>query len=263
MGGGAAFEIILTAILAAVSGGVGAVASMGSKARHMTKFKKLGELLVDFAKASKQLAAHTKARAKQAAKAAKKSFDDLKTDMDAADRKSKSNSKNNNDNSVGFSYDSPRFVSYNDFKKSVKEFKSGGPDAERAYKLFQQENWKELESFFNKKGLNGGWPPNGGAISTKNISLKPPKKIDRFGGFIDEKSGEFRDAGTFTAGLNEPFENRALPDGTKNKILKKYIVKKEIPDVKAGKAIPWFGKKESECSTNFLRILRRWSKKGI
>ncbi|UTA46849.1 hypothetical protein L1F30_11825 [Simiduia sp. 21SJ11W-1] len=83
MGGGAAFEIILTAILAALTGGVGAVASMASKARHMTKFKKLGELLVDFAKASKQLAAHTKARAKQAAKAAKKSFDDLKTDMDA------------------------------------------------------------------------------------------------------------------------------------------------------------------------------------
>ncbi|UTA46847.1 hypothetical protein L1F30_11815 [Simiduia sp. 21SJ11W-1] len=83
MGGGAAFEIILTAILAAVTGGVGAVASMASKARHMTKFKKLGELLVDFAKASKQLASHTKARAKQAAKAAKKSFDDLKTDMDA------------------------------------------------------------------------------------------------------------------------------------------------------------------------------------
>ncbi|UTA46850.1 hypothetical protein L1F30_11830 [Simiduia sp. 21SJ11W-1] len=83
MGGGAAFEIILTAILAAVTGGVGAVASMASKARHMTKFKKLGELLVDFAKASKQLAAHTKARAKQAAKAAKKSFDDLKTDMQA------------------------------------------------------------------------------------------------------------------------------------------------------------------------------------
>ncbi|UTA46852.1 hypothetical protein L1F30_11840 [Simiduia sp. 21SJ11W-1] len=100
MGGGAAFEIILTAILAAVTGGVGAVASMASKARHMTKFKKLGELLVDFAKASKQLAAHTKARAKQAAKAAKKSFDDLKTDMDAPVQKGERPRARKNSNRV-------------------------------------------------------------------------------------------------------------------------------------------------------------------
>jgi hypothetical protein len=83
MGGGAAFEIILTAILAAVTGGAGAVASIASKARHITQFKKLGELLVDFAKASKKLAAHAKEKAKRAAKTAKQSFDDLKTDMDA------------------------------------------------------------------------------------------------------------------------------------------------------------------------------------
>ncbi|MBB3167496.1 polymorphic toxin type 46 domain-containing protein [Simiduia aestuariiviva] len=86
-GGAAVFEIALTAILAALTGGIGAVASIASKARHVTKFKKLGELLVDFAKASKKLAAHAKARAKQAAQTVAKNFDDLKTDMPAVDRK--------------------------------------------------------------------------------------------------------------------------------------------------------------------------------
>ena len=85
MGGGAVFEIILTAVLAALTGGVGAVAATASKARHMTKFKKLGELFVDFAKATKRAAAYAKDRAKRAAKT--RDYGDLKTDMPAVDRK--------------------------------------------------------------------------------------------------------------------------------------------------------------------------------
>ncbi|BFM12783.1 hypothetical protein R50072_29360 [Simiduia litorea] len=78
-GGAAVFEIILTAVLAALTGGAGAIAATASKARHMTKFKKLGQLLVDFAKASKELAEHAKEQAKRAAKSVKRSFDDVKT----------------------------------------------------------------------------------------------------------------------------------------------------------------------------------------
>ena len=85
MGGGAVFEIILTAVLAALTGGVGAVAATASKARHITKFKKLGELFVDFAKATKRAAAYAKDRAKRAAKT--RDYGDLKTDMPAVDRK--------------------------------------------------------------------------------------------------------------------------------------------------------------------------------
>lgn len=55
MAGGAAFEIILTAVLAAFTGGVGAVASLGSKARWLKPLAKLGELFQDLAKLLKKV----------------------------------------------------------------------------------------------------------------------------------------------------------------------------------------------------------------
>jgi len=47
--GGAVFEIILTALLAVATGGVGAIASLGSQARKMSQLKKLGALLNELA----------------------------------------------------------------------------------------------------------------------------------------------------------------------------------------------------------------------
>ena len=52
--GGAAFEIILTAVLAAFTGGIGAVASLGSKARLLRPLSKLGNLFRDLAKLLKK-----------------------------------------------------------------------------------------------------------------------------------------------------------------------------------------------------------------
>jgi hypothetical protein len=43
--GGATFEIILTAFIAVVTGGVGAIASLGAQAKKLSQLKKLGELL--------------------------------------------------------------------------------------------------------------------------------------------------------------------------------------------------------------------------
>jgi len=107
--------------------------------------------------------------------------------------------------------------------------------------MFKNKQWSELESMFNSQGINGGWPPNRGAISSTEISLSPGQKIDRYGGFFDSKTGEFRDLGTFSAPADVPFENRALPASVLDKPYEKYEVLKEIPSVKAGKAIPWFG----------------------
>jgi hypothetical protein len=42
--GGASFEIILTAFLAVMTGGVGAIASLGAQAKKLSQLKKLGEL---------------------------------------------------------------------------------------------------------------------------------------------------------------------------------------------------------------------------
>lgn len=65
-------------------------------------------------------------------------------------------------------------------------------------------------------------------------------KFDRYGGrYVAEK---FIDNGTFAAPTQVPFEQRALPSVYKTtKPLNAYEVIKEIPNVKKGNSIPWFG----------------------
>lgn len=131
-------------------------------------------------------------------------------------------------------------ASFNEFCSTVEEFEDKNEISKQAYDLYLNENWQELEQLFNDNKLNGGWPPNRGAISTTEITLPVGTKIDRYGGFVDKDTGQFRDLGTFVSYEGEPFENRALPLETKSKTLKSYEVVKPIPKVNAGKAIPWF-----------------------
>jgi hypothetical protein len=53
--GGVSFEIILTALLAVVTGGVGAIASLGAQARKLSQMKKLGELFSELAELLKKV----------------------------------------------------------------------------------------------------------------------------------------------------------------------------------------------------------------
>ncbi|CCU73181.1 hypothetical protein [Thalassolituus oleivorans] len=76
--GTAAFELILTIIMAAVTGGVGAVAAIGSKAHLIKKFQKVGDLLSDFAKATRKLKLEGK---KRKAKGNSAKFSDMETDQ--------------------------------------------------------------------------------------------------------------------------------------------------------------------------------------
>ena len=75
-------------------------------------------------------------------------------------------------------------------------------------KTLKEQNWEELEIFFKENNLNKGWPPNRGAIHTKEITLKSGEKIDRDGGYIDDETGKFIDRGTFAAKPDVPFEKR-------------------------------------------------------
>ncbi|MBN8432245.1 hypothetical protein JF535_15460 [Microbulbifer salipaludis] len=52
--GAGVFEIVLTIVLAAFTGGVGAAAAMAKNARLMFRFKDVGDLMLDFAKYQKQ-----------------------------------------------------------------------------------------------------------------------------------------------------------------------------------------------------------------
>ena len=134
-------------------------------------------------------------------------------------------------------------VNYSKFIGSVDDFKRMPELGEESFELFSNGNWNDLEVLFNTHGLNEGWPPNRGAISTEKITLFKGSTIDRYGGFIDDETGLFKDLGTFTAKAGEPFENRALPLSTLDKPYNTYQVIMDIPDVEAGVVIPWFGQK--------------------
>ncbi|MEQ6885519.1 TNT domain-containing protein [Salicola sp. Rm-C-2C1-2] len=145
-------------------------------------------------------------------------------------------------NETNVDLDSPDSVQYEDFCDSVEEFEEQDELAKESFALFKKKKWDVLESLFKEHELNGGWPPNRGAINSVEVTLKLGAEIDRYGGFIDKETGQFRDKGKFTAKAGESFENRALPDSTKEKTYKQYKVAKSIPEVEASKAIPWFGK---------------------
>jgi hypothetical protein len=215
--------------MAAVTGGAGVVAAVGSKAHLIKKFQKVGDLLQDFAKATRSLklqAKKRKTKGNQNAALPVEKVEEKKTDAHGAETGSVTVKTK---------------VSFDEFKDSVDDFENNPLMAEKAYELFESEKWDELESLFNENGLNGGWPPNRGAISSTTVTLKPGQMIDRYGGFIDKDSGQFKDYGAFTAKAGEPFENRALPLDMLQKPYKEYEVIKPIPEVQAGQAIPWFG----------------------
>ncbi|WP_217353849.1 two-partner secretion domain-containing protein [Ruegeria arenilitoris] len=86
------------------------------------------------------------------------------------------------------------------------------------------------------------WPPNYGFEGPPTIrELQPGQTFDRYGGRFDEK-GNFTDRGAFVAPRDVPFDQRSLPDSSKNSPYRQYEVLKPIPQVNSGSAAPWFGK---------------------
>jgi hypothetical protein len=136
-----------------------------------------------------------------------------------------------------------RGVTYDDFKSSVADFADSTKNllADTAWMLFKTEKWVALEKFFTDNKLNGGWPPNRGAVNLVIITLPKSVLIDRYGGYTDD-AGAFQDKGTFVSPKGVPFPKRALPDNTLTKPYKIYKVLKAIAKVRQGKIIPWFGK---------------------
>ncbi|WP_346839621.1 polymorphic toxin type 46 domain-containing protein [Microbulbifer sp. SAOS-129_SWC] len=79
--GGGVFEIVLTIVLAAITGGAGAAAVLAKNGRLLTRFRGIGELMVDFAKYQKSRRALAK---KRGARIDGTSFDKLKSEEVAA-----------------------------------------------------------------------------------------------------------------------------------------------------------------------------------
>ncbi|MDN3547483.1 TNT domain-containing protein [Mucilaginibacter aquaedulcis] len=136
-----------------------------------------------------------------------------------------------------------RGVSFDVFKSSVSDFADSTKKAlaDTAWALWRDEKWDGLEKFFTANNLNGGWPPNRGAVNLKIVVLKAGVLIDRYGGYFDADS-VFQDKGTFVSLTDVPFPQRALPDKTLSSPYRVYKIVKPITNVKEGKIIPWFGK---------------------
>ena len=133
----------------------------------------------------------------------------------------------------------PQKPTFEEFKKSVKPDFPSEDIAEQSFELFKKEKWGELESLFKKYKINGGYPPNDGAVSTINRTMKKGECFDRYGG--REIGGQVLDGGSFGGKVGTPYEKRALPKGSDTRPYRVFEVTKDIPNVKEGKIIPWFG----------------------
>ncbi|MHA7059761.1 fibronectin type III domain-containing protein [Aquimarina sp. M1] len=156
---------------------------------------------------------------------------------------------------VGFrqKIDTYKNVSYDEFIRSVRDF-SGGKNTElskKAYQLWGQENWKDLETLFVSNKLNGEWPPYNGFKSITKIEKGTSlagRLYDRF-----QESPEL--GGSFASpvlsvseGINNyvfTHDSRALKGvpkrGTYHIVFR---IKESVPanlEFSQGEAIPWFG----------------------
>ena len=133
----------------------------------------------------------------------------------------------------------PQKPTFEEFKKSVEPDFPSEDIAELSFELFKKEKWGELEDLFKKYKINGGYPPNDGAVSTINRTMKKGERFDRFGG--REIGGQVLDGGSYGGKVGTPYEKRALPKGSDTRPYRVFEVTKDIPNVKEGKIIPWFG----------------------
>ncbi len=134
-----------------------------------------------------------------------------------------------------------RGVSFEAFKQSVPVFLDSTKIfvAKKSWRLWKNEKWGQLEHFFTVDSLNGGWPPNWGAITLKIVTLDTVVLIDRYGGYYTADS-TFHDKGKFVCKKGVPFAKRALPTSTLKSPYRLYKIIKPIPAVKRGQIIPWF-----------------------
>ncbi|WP_444891844.1 Hint domain-containing protein [Microbulbifer sp. TRSA001] len=100
--GGGAFEIVLTIVLAAITGGVGAAVAVVKNARLLRAFKKLGELMMEFAKLKKLQQRVLKKRGGKA-KGSSASFSDLSSSEVTVPQKSSGPSSSNSSSATSSS----------------------------------------------------------------------------------------------------------------------------------------------------------------
>lgn len=127
---------------------------------------------------------------------------------------------------------SVRGFTYAEFVSTVKVTDSQSVFLPKLWELWKAEKWTELASVINQPGdtLNYGYPPANGFISMELVTLPVGKKLDRYGYL----------GGSFVADAGASFGGRSLKASSKNAPYYTFVVTKDIPNVSAGKSIPWF-----------------------
>ena len=104
------------------------------------------------------------------------------------------------------------------------------------------------------------WPPNRGFDGEPTVvTIEPGTRIDRYGGYYD-KNGNFIDKGGSVSPESVPFDQRALPNATKDKPYTVYEVIEPIDGVESGPAAPWFdqpgGGTQYDLPENILTLIQ-------
>jgi hypothetical protein len=138
---------------------------------------------------------------------------------------------------------SERGFTYAEFASSIKLTDSQTVFLPQLWELWKAEKWTELEKTINQPGdtLNYGYPPANGFINMELVTLPVGKTLDRYGYL----------GGSFVADEGASFGSRSLRTSSRKAPYYTFVVTKEIPDVSAGKSIPWFGEPGMGMQYNF------------
>ena len=216
--GSAAFEVILTIIMAAVTGGVGVVAAVGSKAHLIKKFQKVGDLLQEFAKATRSLKIQGK---KRKAKGNTAKFTDLEADAvntKKTDAHGAEDGKPSEKKSSGTAKPTPEEVELAKSKGSTPEHIAARDKVARHYLENNGYSSDQIDTALGSK--NGAI--NGGVDLTKPLeimSFPPPDTMGQYvrahgnpGNWFDPVGGQTADS----MGLNQATRHVrqfAVPEG--------------------------------------------------
>lgn len=166
------------------------------------------------------------------------------------------------DNQLGFKYNvrnsSFKNTTYKEFVDTVDDFANGakGDLADRAFELWGNNKWIELEKLFVANNINKDsrgviWPPFNGVksiVKTERGSELVGKVFDRFqtrSGLGGRFASEVESVNNGVNNLVYTFDNRALSTNIeKGTYYIKFKIKESIPsdlEFKYGETIPWFG----------------------
>ncbi len=158
--GSGAFEIILTIVLAAVTGGAGVIAAVGSKTALIRKFQKVGDLLSEFAKATRRLKLKARERKAKSRPADFKDLESTETNVKKTDARGAEDGEPSSNRSTGPGSEEHRAQRWKEYKERGGTWSKDRWDKQYDINM-QQANkaHKAVDEYSARHGLSeeAGW----------------------------------------------------------------------------------------------------------